>query len=80
MYQKPLKAQIADLQREIANLEREYRQADEEWRAVDVQYVRLKRKREELDVLKRDLGREIEWRARELAALQEAQKHERESA
>lgn len=74
---KTLSSQIADLQRELSNLEREYRTADEEWRAVDVEYVRLKRLREELDVHKRELSHEIEWRTRELAALQEGLKHER---
>lgn len=68
---KTLSSQIADLQRELANLEREYRTADDEWRSVDVEYVRLKRLREDLDVHKRDLSHEIEWRARELAALKE---------
>lgn len=33
--------------------------------------------REELDVQKRDLLCEIEWRTREIAALQEGMKHER---
>lgn len=68
---KTLSSQIADLQRELANLEREYRQADDEWRAADVEYVRLKRLREELDVHKRELSHEIEWRARELDGLQQ---------
>lgn len=77
---KPISSQIADLQRELHNLEREYRHADDEWRAVDVEYVRLKRLREELDVHKRDLSHEIEWRTRELTALEESIKHELASA
>jgi len=72
---KTLSSQIADLQRELANLEREFRTTDDEWRAVDVEYVRLKRLREELDAHKRDLANEIEWRIRELTALQEANRH-----
>lgn len=77
---KPISSQIADLQRELNNLEREYRHADDEWRAADVEYVRLKRLREELDVHKRDLSHEIEWRSRELAALEEQIRIERVSA
>lgn len=72
-----LSSQITDLERELIDLERKYRTADEEWRAVDVEYVRLKRLREELDVHKRELSHEIEWRTRELAALQEGLKHDR---
>lgn len=72
---KLLSSQIADLQRELNNLERERREADDEWRRVDAEYVRLKRLREELDVHKREMSHEIEWRARELAALQEATRH-----
>jgi len=74
---KPISSQIADLQRELNNLEREYRHADDEWRAVDAAYVKLKRHREELEVQKRDLSHEIEWRSKELAVLEEAVKHER---
>ncbi|WP_400162886.1 hypothetical protein ACAF76_008240 [Brevibacillus sp. TJ4] len=77
---KLLTSQMADLQRELNNLERERRQADDEWRAVDAEYVRLKRLREELEVHKRDLAHEIEWRAKEIASLQEAQMHERATA
>jgi len=77
---KPISSQIADLQRELKNLEREYREADDDWRAVDSAYVKLKRQREELDVHKRDLSHEIEWRSKELAVLEEAVKHERASA
>ena len=77
---KPISSQVADLQRELNNLEREYRQADDEWRAADVEYVRLKRLREELEVHKRDLAHEIEWRSRELAVLEEVIKTERVSA
>lgn len=72
-----LSSQITDLERELTDLERKYRTADEEWRAVDVEYVRLKRLREELEVQKRDLLCEIEWRTKEIAALQEGLKHER---
>jgi chromosome segregation ATPase len=72
---KPLSSQIADLERELTNLENEYRIVDDEWRAVDAEYVRLKRQREELDAHKRDLAYEIEWRIRELAALEEAKRH-----
>jgi uncharacterized protein (DUF3084 family) len=77
---KPLSSQIADLQRELENLEELRRKADEEWRAVDVEYVKLKRLREELYAHKRDLAYEIEWRARELAALQEAMRDARATA
>ncbi|WP_019123782.1 hypothetical protein [Brevibacillus massiliensis] len=78
--EKPISVQIVELERELANLEQAYRDADDEWRAVDVQYVKLKRFREELYVHKRDLLYEIELRTREIAALQEALKHERASA
>ncbi len=74
---KSLDSQITELQRELENAEQAYRHADDEWRAVDVEYVRLKRLREELDVHKRDLICEIEWRNKEIAALQEELKHER---
>jgi chromosome segregation ATPase len=77
---KPLSTQIAELQRELTNLEHAYREADDEWRAVDVKYVRLKRLREELYAHKRDLAYEIERRARELAALQEAIRNARATA
>jgi uncharacterized protein (DUF3084 family) len=77
---KPLSSQIADLQRELENLEELRRKADDEWRAVDVEYVKLKRLREELYAHKRDLAYEIEWRARELAALQEAIRNARATA
>lgn len=77
---KTLSSKIADLQRELANLEREYRQADAEWRLVEAECVRLKRLREELDLHKCELSNEIEWRTRELAALQEAVKHARATA
>jgi uncharacterized protein (DUF3084 family) len=77
---KPLSSQIADLQRELENLEELRRKADEEWRAVDVEYVKLKRLREELYAHKCDLACEIEWRARELAALQEAMHDARATA
>lgn len=77
---KPISSQIADLQRELNNLEREFRHTDDEWRAADVEYVRLKRLREELDIHKRDLSHEIEWRSRELAALEGVINHERVSA
>jgi chromosome segregation ATPase len=72
---KLIKSQIVELERELTNLEQAYREADDEWRSVDVEYVRLKRQREELDALKRDLAYEIEWRIRELAALEEANRH-----
>ncbi|MBY0052319.1 hypothetical protein H7K32_11610 [Brevibacillus agri] len=74
---KSLDSQIAELQRELENAEEAYRETEYEWRAVDVEYVRLKRLREELDVQKRDLLCEIEWRTREIAALQEGLKHDR---
>ncbi|CAJ1000989.1 hypothetical protein [Brevibacillus aydinogluensis] len=77
---KPLSSQIADLQRELENLEEMRREADDKWRAVDVEYVKLKRLREELYAHKRDLAYEIEWRARELAALQEAIRNARATA
>jgi chromosome segregation ATPase len=77
---KPLSSQIADLQRELENLEELRRKADDEWRAVDVEYVKLKRLREELYAHKRDLAYEIERRARELAALQEAIRNARATA
>ncbi|KMZ42547.1 MULTISPECIES: hypothetical protein [Bacillales] len=77
---KSVASQIAELQRELENAEQAYRQADDDWRAVDVQYVQMKRLREELDVHKRDLAHEIEWREREIASLQEELKYERVSA
>ncbi len=77
---KPLSSQIADLQRELENLEELRRKADDEWRAVDVEYVKLKRLREELYAHKCDLAYEIERRARELAALQEAIRNARATA
>jgi chromosome segregation ATPase len=77
---KSLSTQFADLQRELTNLEQAYREADDEWRAVDVEYVKLKRLREELYAHKRDLSYEIERRARELAALQEAIRNARATA
>lgn len=80
MNKRSVASQITELQRELENAEQAYRQADDEWRAVDVEYVRLKRLREELDVHKRDLLCEIEWRNREIAALEEELKHERISA
>ncbi|GIO06257.1 hypothetical protein J31TS6_22850 [Brevibacillus reuszeri] len=78
--EKSLVSQITELQRELENAEQAYRQADDDWRATDVQYVQLKRLREQLDVHKRDLAHEIEWRVREIAALEEAIKYERTSA
>ena len=78
--EKSLVSQITELQRELENAEQAYRQADDDWREADVQYVQLKRLREELDVHKRDLAHEIEWRVREIAALEEEIKHERVSA
>lgn len=77
---KSVASQIVELQRELENAEQAYRQADDDWRAVDVQYVQMKRLREELDVHKRDLAHEIEWRVREIAALEEEIKYERTSA
>lgn len=77
---KPLSSQIADLQRELENLEELRRKADDEWRAMDAEYVKLKRRCEELYAHKRDLAYEIEWRARELAALQEAIRNARATA
>ncbi|WP_103110657.1 hypothetical protein [Brevibacillus reuszeri] len=77
---KSVASQIEELQRELNNAEEAYRQADDDWRAVDVEYVRLKRLREELDVHKRDLAHEIEWRIREIAALEEELTHERNIA
>ncbi|TRY25950.1 hypothetical protein FOI68_09440 [Brevibacillus sp. LEMMJ03] len=77
---KPLSSQIADLQRELENLEEMRREADDKWRAVDVEYVKLKRLREELYAHKRDLAYEIEWRAQELAALQEEIRNARATA
>ena len=77
---KPLSSQIADLQRELENLEELRRKADDEWRAVDVEYVKLKRLREELYAHNRDLAYEIEWRTNELAALQEAIRNARATA
>ncbi|QRG65279.1 hypothetical protein [Brevibacillus choshinensis] len=74
---KSVASQIAELQRELENAEQAYRQADDDWRLVDTQYVQLKRLREELDVHKRDLAHEIDWRVREIAALEEALKYER---
>lgn len=78
--EKSLASQITELQRELENAEQAYRQADDDWRATDVQYVQLKRLREELDVHKRDLAHEIEWRVREIAALEEESKHARATA
>ncbi|MGO0058606.1 hypothetical protein ACTID9_00825 [Brevibacillus fluminis] len=73
---KSISPQLVELQRQLANVEQAYREVDEEWRTADVEYVRLKRHREELDVLKRELEHEINWRVKEIAALQEAIKHD----
>ena len=78
--EKTLASQITELQRELENAEQAYRQADDDWRAADVQYVQLKRLRDELDVHKRDLSHEIEWRVREIAALEEEIKLDRATA
>ncbi|MED4581839.1 hypothetical protein P9578_03495 [Brevibacillus choshinensis] len=77
---KSVASQIAELHRELENAKQAYRDADDEWRAVDVQYVSFKRQREELDVHKRDLADEINWRNREIAVLEEEISYERTSA
>ncbi|MGK5509442.1 hypothetical protein [Brevibacillus formosus] len=77
---KSVPSQIAELQRELENAKNAYRQADDDWRSVDVQYVQLKRLREEIDIHKRDLADEICWREREIASLKEELKYERASA
>ncbi|MCM3144323.1 hypothetical protein [Brevibacillus sp. MER 51] len=77
---KSVASQIAELQRELENAKSAYRQADDDWRSVDVQYVHLKRLREEIDIHKRDLADEISWREREITSLQEELEYEPVSA